>query len=176
MLGYQPIHILHADSFSKSLKGLRMYCIDTGAIAFMFSGGSSCASTIHPIDFKICILNLRWDWTLISMCWFSPLECTYGPVIRVLVTYKKFLKKIWGWRLGSNPALRRKPQEGNLPRFWHQMGFPITFTKVPIFIDVIILIGHRGYDALEVPCTVNWLCSDFWLETESHVGYTGIPR
>ncbi len=29
---------------------LRMDCIDTGAIAFMFNGGSSCASTIHPID------------------------------------------------------------------------------------------------------------------------------
>ncbi len=25
-----------------------MYCIDTGAIAFMFNGGSSCCSTIHP--------------------------------------------------------------------------------------------------------------------------------
>ncbi len=32
---------------------LRMYCIDTGAIPFMFDGGSSCASTIHPIDPRI---------------------------------------------------------------------------------------------------------------------------
>ncbi len=30
-----------------------MYCIDTEAIAFMFNGGSSCGSTIHPIDTKI---------------------------------------------------------------------------------------------------------------------------
>ncbi len=30
-----------------------MYCIDTGAIAFMFNGGSSCALTIHPIDTEI---------------------------------------------------------------------------------------------------------------------------
>ncbi len=30
-----------------------MYCIDTEVIAFMFSGGSSCGSTIHPIDTKI---------------------------------------------------------------------------------------------------------------------------
>ena len=30
----------------KSIWGLRMYCIDTGAIAFMFHGGSSCGSTI----------------------------------------------------------------------------------------------------------------------------------
>ncbi len=40
-----------------------MYCIDTGAIdtgaiAFMFNGGSSCASTIHPIDTKICTVHL----------------------------------------------------------------------------------------------------------------------
>ena len=25
--------------------------------------------------------DLRWDWTLISKCWFNPLECTRGPVI-----------------------------------------------------------------------------------------------
>ncbi len=31
------------------LTSLRMYCIDTEAIAFMFNGGSSCASTIHPV-------------------------------------------------------------------------------------------------------------------------------
>ncbi len=31
---------------------LRMYCIDTGAIAFMFNGGSSCGPTIHLIDTK----------------------------------------------------------------------------------------------------------------------------
>ncbi len=30
-----------------------MYCIDTGDIAFMFNEGSSCGSTIHPIDTKI---------------------------------------------------------------------------------------------------------------------------
>ena len=24
---------------------------------------------------------LRWHWTLISQCWFIPLEYTYGPVI-----------------------------------------------------------------------------------------------
>ncbi len=36
---------------------LRMYCIDTGAIAFMFNGGSSCGSTIHPIDTKICVVH-----------------------------------------------------------------------------------------------------------------------
>ena len=35
-------------------KVLRMYCIDTGAIAFMFNGGSSCGSTIHPVDTKLC--------------------------------------------------------------------------------------------------------------------------
>ncbi len=37
---------------------LRMYCIDTGAIAFMFNGGSYCGSTIHPIDTKICEVYL----------------------------------------------------------------------------------------------------------------------
>ncbi len=37
---------------------LRMYCIDTGAIAFMFNGGSSCGSTIHPIDTKIGVVYL----------------------------------------------------------------------------------------------------------------------
>ncbi len=36
---------------------LRMYCIDTGAIAFMFNGGSSRDSTIHRIDTKICVLS-----------------------------------------------------------------------------------------------------------------------
>ncbi len=30
-----------------------MYCIDTEVIAFMFNGGSSCGSSIHPIDTKI---------------------------------------------------------------------------------------------------------------------------
>ncbi len=30
-----------------------MYCIDTEAIAFMFNGGSSCASTIRLIDTRI---------------------------------------------------------------------------------------------------------------------------
>ncbi len=33
-------------------------CIDTGAIAFMFNGGSSCASTIHPIDTRIGLVYL----------------------------------------------------------------------------------------------------------------------
>ncbi len=28
---------------------LRMYCIDTETIAFMFNGGSSCGSIVHPI-------------------------------------------------------------------------------------------------------------------------------
>ena len=37
---------------------LRMYCIDTRAIAFMFNGGSSCGSTIHPIDTKNCMVYL----------------------------------------------------------------------------------------------------------------------
>ncbi len=37
---------------------LRMYSIDTGAIAFMLNGGSSCGSTVHPIDTKICMVYL----------------------------------------------------------------------------------------------------------------------
>ena len=35
-----------------------MYCIDIGAMAFMFNGGSSCGSTIHPIDTKIGVVYL----------------------------------------------------------------------------------------------------------------------
>ena len=34
-----------------------MHCIDTGAIAFMFNGGSSCASTIHPMTHILLILS-----------------------------------------------------------------------------------------------------------------------
>ncbi len=36
------------------------------------------------INFKFPVFTfrvLRWDWTLISKCWFNPLECTYGSVI-----------------------------------------------------------------------------------------------
>ena len=32
---------------------LRMYCMDTGAIVFMFDGGSSYGPATHPIDTKI---------------------------------------------------------------------------------------------------------------------------
>ncbi len=41
-----------AEQRLKSCLSLRMYCIDTGAIAFTFNGGSSCASTIRPIDLR----------------------------------------------------------------------------------------------------------------------------
>ena len=33
------------------------------------------------MDLKSNWYTLRWDWTLISKCWFNPLECTYSPVI-----------------------------------------------------------------------------------------------
>ncbi len=36
------------------------------AIAFMFNGGSTCGSTIHPIDTKICILV--WTYIKYEMC------------------------------------------------------------------------------------------------------------
>ncbi len=39
-------HILH----------LRMYCIDTEALVFMFNGGSPYGFTIHPIFKRICML------------------------------------------------------------------------------------------------------------------------
>ncbi len=35
---------------------LRMYCIDTKALVFMFNGGSSYGFTIHPIFTRICML------------------------------------------------------------------------------------------------------------------------
>ena len=47
------------------LDELRMYCIDTGAIAFMFNGGSFCGLTIHPIDTKICMVYLYVVFSLV---------------------------------------------------------------------------------------------------------------
>ncbi len=35
---------------------LRMYCIDTEALVFMFNGGSPYGFTIHPIFTRICML------------------------------------------------------------------------------------------------------------------------
>ncbi len=35
---------------------LRMYCIDTEALVFVFNGGSSYSFTIHPIFIRICML------------------------------------------------------------------------------------------------------------------------
>ncbi len=35
---------------------LRMYCIDTEALVFMFNGGSPYGLTIHPIFTRICML------------------------------------------------------------------------------------------------------------------------
>ncbi len=40
-------------------QSLRMYCIDTEALVFMFNGGSSYGSTIHPIFTRICMLDLH---------------------------------------------------------------------------------------------------------------------
>ncbi len=42
---------------SKCVNILRMYCIDTEAIVFMFNGGSSHGLTIHPIFTRICMLH-----------------------------------------------------------------------------------------------------------------------
>ena len=51
--------ILYPGKLSSTRYMLRMYCIDTEAIAFMFNEGSSCGSTIHPIDTKICVVYLK---------------------------------------------------------------------------------------------------------------------
>ncbi len=43
--------------FCEKKKLLRMYCIDTGAIAFMFNGGSFCTSTMnHDMYMHLCFL------------------------------------------------------------------------------------------------------------------------
>ncbi len=56
--------------------------------------------------------------------------------------------------------LRRKPQEGNLWRFWNQMGFPLKFTQLPIYR--YHNIGVYGGSPL------------MWTPTrESHVGLVG---
>ncbi len=39
---------------------LRMYCIDTEALVFMFNGGSPYGFTIHPIFTRICMLYLHY--------------------------------------------------------------------------------------------------------------------
>ncbi len=52
---YQDPYLFWHDTYHITL---RKYCIDTGAIAFMFNGGSSCGSTIHPIDTRIGLVYL----------------------------------------------------------------------------------------------------------------------
>ncbi len=45
-----------------SVDMLRVYCIDTEALVFMFNAGSSYGFTIHPIFTRVCML-----WSSISM-------------------------------------------------------------------------------------------------------------
>ena len=51
----------YVDANTPSLVVLRMYCIDTEALVFMFSGGSSYGFTIHPIFTTICMLYLNYQ-------------------------------------------------------------------------------------------------------------------
>ncbi len=44
-------------SMQTQRKLLRMYCIDTEALVFMFNGGSSDGFTINPIFTRICIFK-----------------------------------------------------------------------------------------------------------------------
>ena len=50
---------------------------------------------------------------------------TQYPAVPCIILEKKALKV-------TSLFLRRKPQEENLRRFCHQVGFPLKFTKLPI--------------------------------------------
>ena len=59
-----------------------MYCIDNGAIAFMFSGGSSYGLTIHPIDTKHYFLAIS-----VHLCSTSLKDATWTIMIYYLKMY-----------------------------------------------------------------------------------------
>ncbi len=53
------LHLLHP-FYHVVFMLLRMYCIDTEALVFMFNGGSPYGFTIHPIFTRICMLHLHY--------------------------------------------------------------------------------------------------------------------
>ena len=53
---FLQLQIFPASEILLVCKHLRMYCIDTEALVFMFNEGSSYGFTIHPIFTRICML------------------------------------------------------------------------------------------------------------------------
>ncbi len=57
---------------------LRMYCIDTEALVFMFNGGSPYGFTIHSIFTRICMLGWYTLKSMWIMAFWHP-----GPIYAV---------------------------------------------------------------------------------------------
>ena len=71
---------------------LRMYCIDTKALVFMYNGASSYGFAIHPISTRLCMLYLRASWLSgtpgLSMQYIPKPNSNLGYAFQILAQIK----------------------------------------------------------------------------------------